>query len=174
MGRIRQMIAVDGRECWTLFDSGARNTYVIPAVADLLKTFSLKGLDGKTLSAEDLKGKVAVINVWGVWCSPCVKEMPQIQKLYDKYKADAHIAIVTIDSGDGTGILKSFLAGNKYTFPVLLESEYFPKSEVTAYPTTWFIDREGKIAFTKVGRTIDLENEFEWRIQALLEQKENK
>ncbi len=32
------MIAVDGRECWTLFDSGARNTYVIPAVADLLKT----------------------------------------------------------------------------------------------------------------------------------------
>ena len=38
MGRIRQLIAVDGRECWTLFDSGARNTYVIPAVADLLKT----------------------------------------------------------------------------------------------------------------------------------------
>src|ERR1700686_1784720 len=38
MGRIRQMIAVDGRKCWTLFDSGARNTYVIPAVADLLNT----------------------------------------------------------------------------------------------------------------------------------------
>jgi hypothetical protein len=38
MGRITQMIAVDGRKCWTLFDSGARNTYVIPAVADLLKT----------------------------------------------------------------------------------------------------------------------------------------
>jgi len=38
MGRIRQMIAVDGRECWTLFDSDARNTYVIPTVADLLKT----------------------------------------------------------------------------------------------------------------------------------------
>jgi hypothetical protein len=38
MGRIRQMIAVDGRKCWTLFDSGARNTYVIPSVADLLNT----------------------------------------------------------------------------------------------------------------------------------------
>ena len=38
MGRIRQLIAVDGRKCWTLFDSGPRNTYVIPAVADLLKT----------------------------------------------------------------------------------------------------------------------------------------
>ena len=38
MGRIREVIAVDGRECWTLFDSGARNTYVVPAVAELLKT----------------------------------------------------------------------------------------------------------------------------------------
>ena len=38
MGRIRQMIAVDGRKCWTLFDSGARNTYVIPSVAEVLKT----------------------------------------------------------------------------------------------------------------------------------------
>src|SRR5713226_4747469 len=38
MGRIRQMIGVDGRRCWTLFDTGARNTYVIPSVAQLLKT----------------------------------------------------------------------------------------------------------------------------------------
>jgi hypothetical protein len=38
MGRIRQMIAVDGRECWTLFDTGARNTYVTPSVAEVLQT----------------------------------------------------------------------------------------------------------------------------------------
>src|SRR5437870_13777329 len=38
MERIRQMIAVDGRKCWTLFESGARNTYVTPSVAELLKT----------------------------------------------------------------------------------------------------------------------------------------
>lgn len=38
MGRIRQMIAVNGRQCWTLFDSGARNTYVTPSVAQMLKT----------------------------------------------------------------------------------------------------------------------------------------
>ncbi|PYQ31703.1 MAG: hypothetical protein DMF56_00935 [Acidobacteria bacterium] len=38
MGRIRQAIRIDGRECWTLFDTGARNTYVIPSVAQLLNT----------------------------------------------------------------------------------------------------------------------------------------
>ena len=38
MGRIRRMIRVDGRDCWTLFDTGARNTYVVPAVAEVLIT----------------------------------------------------------------------------------------------------------------------------------------
>ncbi|MEW5768217.1 MAG: aspartyl protease family protein [bacterium] len=42
MGRIRQMIKVNGRECWTLFDTGARNTYVVPAVATLLTTSKFK------------------------------------------------------------------------------------------------------------------------------------
>jgi hypothetical protein len=41
MGRIRQHIRVNGRDCWTLFDSGARNTYVIPSVASLLTTEKL-------------------------------------------------------------------------------------------------------------------------------------
>ena len=38
MGRVREMIKVDGQECWTLFDTGARNTYVIPSVANFLTT----------------------------------------------------------------------------------------------------------------------------------------
>ena len=38
MGRVRELIAVDGKQCWTLFDTGARNTYIIPAVADVLIT----------------------------------------------------------------------------------------------------------------------------------------
>jgi hypothetical protein len=42
MGRIRQMIKVNGQECWTLFDTGARNTYVVPAVAALLTTSKLQ------------------------------------------------------------------------------------------------------------------------------------
>jgi hypothetical protein len=41
MGRIRQVIKVDGHECWTLFDTGARNTYVVPSVAGILKTSTM-------------------------------------------------------------------------------------------------------------------------------------
>lgn len=42
MGRIRQTIKVDGQECWTLFDTGARNTYVIPSVAKILTTSAIR------------------------------------------------------------------------------------------------------------------------------------
>ncbi len=38
MGRVREMLKVDGQECWTLFDTGARNTYVVPSVAEMLLT----------------------------------------------------------------------------------------------------------------------------------------
>jgi hypothetical protein len=43
MGRVKQAIRIDGRQCWTLFDTGARNTYVIPSVAELLKTSPTSG-----------------------------------------------------------------------------------------------------------------------------------
>ncbi len=66
MGRIREMVAVDGRDCWTLFDSGARNTYVVPAVAELLKTSAtpltirtaIGGSIKKTKQAALLEGKI--------------------------------------------------------------------------------------------------------------------
>jgi len=54
MGRIRQMINVDARECWTLFDSGARNTYVVPSVAEVLMT-SPTPRTIRTALGEDIK-----------------------------------------------------------------------------------------------------------------------
>jgi hypothetical protein len=54
VGRIREMIKVDGRECWTLFDSGSRNTYVIPEVAALLTT-SRFGIPFKSALGGEIK-----------------------------------------------------------------------------------------------------------------------
>lgn len=131
--------------------------------------FSLTTHDGKSFSSLDLKGKVTVINFWGVWCAPCILEMPEMQKLYDAYKGDPRVAIVTIDSGDSLNTLKAYLEKNRYTFPVLREGDYIKTAEIKSFPTTWFLDANGRIAFEKMGRTIDLEAEFGWRIEALLE-----
>ncbi len=61
MGRIRQTIKVDGQECWTLFDTGARNTYVIPSVAHILKTSEMPRAFRAALGGEVKETKTAAI-----------------------------------------------------------------------------------------------------------------
>ncbi|MCA1638239.1 MAG: redoxin domain-containing protein, partial [Acidobacteria bacterium] len=132
-----------------------------------LVAFNLKTLDGKSFSSDDLKGKVAVINIWATWCGPCVKEMPELQQLYKKYQADKDVAVITIDSLEELATIKKFMADKKYDFPVLLSGDYFSTVPVNAYPTTWFIDKQGKIAYTKIGYSKNLLEEFDWRIEEL-------
>ena len=61
MGRIRQKIKVDGQECWTLFDTGARNTYVVPSVAEVLKTSAMRQAFKTALGGEVRETKTAAI-----------------------------------------------------------------------------------------------------------------
>lgn len=133
--------------------------------------FSLATLDGKTISSADLKGRIVVIKFWGTWCGPCVKELPEFQRLYEKYKNDPQVAILTIDQDDSPDLPKAFIARNKYTFPVLWQTDYNNKAGIKGYPTIWFLDQDGKIAFERVGGTSDLEAEFSWRIEALRQPK---
>ena len=60
--------------------------------------FNLKTLKGKQVSLTSLKGKVVAINFWGIWCGWCVKEMPEFQNLYEHYKDDPDVAILTINN----------------------------------------------------------------------------
>jgi len=63
MGRIRQMIRVDGRDAWTRFDSGARNTYITPAVASLLETTKLPQPTYTRLGGETKESTTAAVLV---------------------------------------------------------------------------------------------------------------
>ena len=116
--------------------------------------FTLKTIDDKTISFTDLKGKIVVINIWGTWCAPCVAEMPQLQQLYKKYENDKDVAIITMDTNDELEAVKKFIAGKKYEFPVLQGDSYTSNIMFDgniAFPTTLFVDQQGKIAFTKTG-----------------------
>jgi hypothetical protein len=61
MGRIRQKIKVDGLECWTLFDTGARNTYVVPAVATILSTTAMARPFRTALGGEVREARLSAI-----------------------------------------------------------------------------------------------------------------
>ena len=128
--------------------------------------FALRTLDGRTMSIADLRGKVAVVNFWGIWCGWCVKEMPDYQKLAEKYAGASDVVILTINNDESVEKVKKWMAEKKYAFPVLLD-EAFATKHVRVFPTTWFIDGKGELAFEKLGWSEKLVEEFSWRIEAL-------
>jgi tetratricopeptide (TPR) repeat protein/thiol-disulfide isomerase/thioredoxin len=140
---------------------------IVPARA-LAKPFSLETLSGDKVSFESLQGKVAVVKFWGVWCSPCVAEMPDFQKLVDKYADDPKVAIVTIDSDKDPETVRKFMEKHQYRFPVLLDDGWISSAAgLNSYPTAWFVSADGRVAFEKTGMSRDLVNEYTWRIEAL-------
>jgi thiol-disulfide isomerase/thioredoxin len=140
----------------------ARAVKPIPAPA-----FRLKSLKGSTVSLADLQGKVAVINFWAVWCGWCVREMPDLARLAQKYAGDPDVRVLTIDVDQDPETVRKWMSEKKLDFPVLLDDGFVHRAGVDAFPTTWFLDRKGRIAFDVRGWSEKLIDEYGWRIEAL-------
>lgn len=131
-----------------------------------------KTVEGKDFKLADYKGKVVLIDFWATWCGPCIRELPKIQKLYKDYNPKG-LEIVGVSCDEDGKALKAFLEKNKETMPwVQLYDEgqdgwhaLATKYSVTAIPTLFLIDREGKL------RHVDARENTEEKIKALLEEK---
>ena len=114
--------------------------------------FKMVSLDGQQVSFENLKGKVIFLNIWATWCPPCVAEMPNIQKLYEKVGSE-NIAFVmlSVDEG-GMEKVRKFVDRKGFTFPVYMPASEFPQEFYSnAIPTTFIISPEGKIVAKQEG-----------------------
>jgi thiol-disulfide isomerase/thioredoxin/TolA-binding protein len=143
-------------------------TRLIPA-KKVANAFEMKDLDGNRISLDDVKGRVTVLNFWGIWCAPCVAEMPYVQKLHEKYANDPKVKILTINNDSDPKKVPKWMKTNGYSFPVLLDNGFIDraKKDIAAFPTTWFLDANGRVAFVKSGSIHNLVEEFSWRIEAL-------
>jgi len=132
-----------------------------------VRPFSLKDLSGRVVRLADRRAPVTVIDFWGTWCGPCVEEMPELQKVYDRYRADPDVLILTVDYGDTPREVRSWVEEKGYTFPVLLDDGYVMEAGVNGFPTTWFLGASGRIEYRRTGNSGHLADGFEWRIEAL-------
>ena len=121
--------------------------------------FTLTDQYGNEHTLSDYKGKVVFINFWATWCPPCKKELPDIEALYNEYNLNQNEVVflgITNPSTDeypnnqdvGKEEIKDFLDENGYTFPTLFDEtgEVLKNYSISAFPTTFIIDKEGNIA----------------------------
>lgn len=106
--------------------------------------FTLRNLNGETVSLRDHRGKIVFLNFWASWCLPCRVEMPSMEKLYTEFK-ERDLAILAIDLKESPNHVKSFRDKENLTFPILLDLDGAVGLEygVRSIPTTYLIDRDG-------------------------------
>lgn len=107
---------------------------------------------GNAVQLKELKGKVVFVNFWAVWCPPCIAEMPSINALHQKLKADTNIVFVMIDADGNLPKSKQFLEARNYNLPVYKVMSDVPESVYgNSLPTTVIFDKQGRIAFRHDG-----------------------
>ncbi len=151
-------------------DRARRRTEVtaeLKSTRDTLPAFTLVSLAGDTVRSGALAGRVTVINFWGMWCGPCVMEMPELERFWRQVAGDSAVRLLTIDNDQDLDSLRAWMRGHHYDLPVLRDGGYADRAGVHAFPTTWFLDRSGRIAFVKEGWSEELAEEFGWRVEIL-------
>ena len=137
--------------------------------AGTYEPFQLARLDGSMVDSEELEGRIAVVHFWGTWCGPCIVEMPEYQKFDARYRDDPEVSVVSISNDTSRDLVEEYLERNDFDFQVLMDDGYVQRAGIGAWPTTWFVDRDGYIQFVKTGNTSKLDEEFSWRVEALRE-----
>lgn len=123
----------------------------IPKAGDRAPGFTLPLMQGGERSLSDYDGHVVVINFWGTYCPPCVNEMPLIEQYYEQYK-DQGLVVLGVNENDPLITVKAFVKQYALSFPILMDRDTVRKQYgVTAYPTTVFVDRSGKIVEVREG-----------------------
>lgn len=118
--------------------------------------FVLKNLEGNTVALDDFRGKVVFMSFMATWCHWCRKEMPHIQKLYERFKDDDFVILTLFGDREGVRVVKPFMKKSGFTFTKntgLLDNTGRVTSlyAVRGTPTTYLIGKDGNAIGRAVG-----------------------
>ena len=122
------------------------------------RLISLVDQYGEEHKLSDYKGKVVFLNFWATWCPPCREEMPDIEALYKEYGENSEDLVIlsvanpkTKDNPNNNDKtieeVTKFMEDNGYSYPALMDTtgDVLLQYYITAFPTTFMIDREGRV-----------------------------
>jgi thiol-disulfide isomerase/thioredoxin len=152
-----------GLVCLGLVSAFAEDVTKTPAPG-----WQLNGLNGKTVKFSDFHGKVVILDFWATWCAPCRVEIPHFVELQKQY-GDKGLAIIGVSLDEqGPKVVKKFAEQFGVNYPIVMGNQKVVETYggIVAVPTTFVIDRQGRI----VSRHLGYEDKavFEQEIQSLL------
>jgi cytochrome c biogenesis protein CcmG/thiol:disulfide interchange protein DsbE len=130
--------------------------------------FALKDSNGAAVKLSDYKGKVVLLNFWATWCGPCKVEIPWFIEFQQQYKDKGFEVLGVAMDDEGWQAVKPYLTERKVNYRVLLGNDSVTQlyGGVDSLPTTFVIDKEGRIASAHVG--LVAKHEYLGEIQSLL------
>ncbi|MFN2532508.1 MAG: TlpA disulfide reductase family protein [Pyrinomonadaceae bacterium] len=137
--------------------------------------FSLRDATGNSVSLNQYRGKVVLIDFWQTWCPPCVEEMPHLQSLQEKYKGEGLVILGVTDRLDPDGLAKwrELVRDKGVNYLTLIDEKgaIAAQFNVSGYPHKFIIDREGRLVYDKRGYQRGDELEVEKKILTALGSK---
>ncbi len=134
------------------FLPGSKSGQSSPEVGYLAPDFDLVSVDGARVHLSDLRGELIIVNFWATWCTPCVEEMPNLQKYYQDIYPN-QFEVLAINADESLPEVKQFVADMVLSFPILLDPGGLTQAayRLRGYPTSFFIDKEGIIRYQHIG-----------------------
>ena len=134
-----------------------RNPTTVPAL-------TATDLEGRRISTSALRGKVVIVNFWATWCPPCRAEIPDLIALQQKYKDTLQVIGVSQDEVPPEQV-KAFAAAHEINYPILMTTSELERlfPGVHALPTSFILDREGRLVQKHVGMLNPEQTELEAR-----------
>lgn len=132
--------------------------------------FKLQDLQGKNVELKSLLGKGPIIvDFWATWCSPCLKELPELSKLQKKYE-NIQVIAISVDKSRKINQVKREVKSHHYKFITLLDKSgvYQKKLNIQNIPQTFFLDKDGNIIYRHEGYKQGDMKHMEDKIKSLL------
>jgi len=129
--------------------------------------------DGKRVDLAKLKGRVVLVHFWATWCPPCVDELPELDRFWQRYRNNPSIALYSVSVDDSWEAIDTFRKQHPFDLPLYRDpqSKTAHKFGTTKFPETYIADRTGKVLY-------HLSNAIDWdsaqvtdNIDALLKQE---
>jgi peroxiredoxin len=131
--------------------------------------FTLRTMAGPNVRLNEQRGRVVMVNFWATWCGPCRQEMPQLNRLYEKYRASGFV-LLGVNVDDDAKKAAELAAKLGVTFPVLLDTDksVSKRYDLSTMPSTVIIDRDGTVRYVHRGYLSGYEDTYERQIRELL------